>query len=144
MYDEFYKLRDNGNEINKMKALLKISKLQYKMQVLKLAQLIYLTLPLTPKTRKKVAESIKLIGYEINQDKKVSEIIHLFESWLGGLENELNLTILENDLNKKETKNIKVTFSEIIISFENKLKREISDNINLEKFVAYEKLCRKL
>lgn len=136
LYDEFYELRGNQTEKQKLTALEKLCKLKHKLEVLKLADELY-HLP-EDKVKVKINILLEKIGYKVPEKNP----FQVFKQWIGILENEIEFTIIENNLNEKPKK-IDLTFSEIIVAFENKLKRQISDNISIEKFIAYEKNCTK-
>lgn len=137
LQDEFFLLRDNGEDKSDLRTHQRIELIKYQISVLSLAKSIYQHLPLDDERREKVEGNIKQIGFKFKDRDNAKQVETDFISWFGQLKNEIQLAEL-NLLNKGNEKQ-DFNYSQVIVAFESIVERSINEDISLAKFAAYEK-----
>lgn len=155
IYDEFFKLKNDGKLKLVLKAQLQIIKLEFQIKTIKNILYALSVTPFTKKERIEIIKSINTIGTNIDLKKYESlsgeesyiflkkEILRTYKFVLPGINNKLKLERGNYD-NLTEKKEIISSFADNCVNIENALGRAIDDNMSLEKYLSYEKSVIKL
>ena len=139
LYDKYFEAQDNQKDKQNLSNLLDIAK--YRLILSKIDLIIeVLKFPKDNRHKEKINAILKELGLKcgINDDGLLDEL----KQKAGIIWNELQILSAETKTTKKTKVNY--TFSDIIISFENTLNRSISSEIDLEKFISYQKACKRI
>jgi hypothetical protein len=155
IYDEFFKLKNDGKLKLVLKAQLQIIKLEFQIKTIKNILYALSVTPFTKKERIEIIKSINTIGTNFDLKKYESlsgeesyiflkqEILRTYKFVLPGINNKLKLERGNYD-NLTEKKEIISSFADNCVNIENALGRAIDDNMTLEKYLSYEKSVIKL
>lgn len=141
IYDDFFIKSDNHEANEYLKLTKEIAFLTAKIAYLKQALHFYFYNTTTEQMRLEFIEALK-VGYDIVIDTElpfIDEVQRVLSDEVGIIQNDL--TMAENSYNAMTKKSQAKAFDyeKQIVSIENVIKRSISDNIMLDKYIAYEK-----
>ena len=139
IYDKYFTEHDNQKDKQNLQNLLQISKYRLKLSYID-TLLEAIKLPRDMQHYELINNCLEAIGLKYKADD--DNIVEVLKQQAGIIWNELQILNAET---KAESKgDVTYSFSDIIVSFENVLERSIPDDINLEKFISYQKTCKKI
>lgn len=146
IYDEFF-IKSNNHEANEYLRLTKeVAFCKAKIAYLKQALHFYFYNQTTKEMRMEFIEALKT-GYDIVIDSEVKfidEVQRVLSIEIGIIQNDL--TMSESNFSQMTNKSQGKAFEyeKQIVSIENVIKRSISDDITLSKYIAYEKSAENI
>lgn len=146
IYDDFFVKSDNAEATEYLRLTNEIAMFEYKIAYLKQALHFYLYNTTTKEMRIDFIEALK-VGYDIEIDFNlpfIDEVHRVLSSDIGMIENELSMAKINYKAMTQVSKSKAFDYESQIVSIENVIKRSISDDITLSKYIAYEKSAEKI
>jgi len=145
IYDDFFVKSNNAEANEYLKLTKEIAFLEYKIAYLKQALHFYFYNQTTEQMRYDFLDALQK-GYDIIIDRNlpfIDEVKRVLDIEIGIINNDLTMAKLAFEEMTSKSKNKAFEYEEQIVAFENVLKRSVTDDITLAKYIAYEKSVQK-
>lgn len=146
IYDDFFIKSDNEEANQYLKATKEIALLNYKIAYLKQALHFYFYNKTTKQMRLDFIDAVYK-GYEIviNPDVPfIDEVQRVLNIEIGIMQNDLSMAEMTFSEMTKKSQQKTFDYEMQIVGLENVIKRNISDDITLSKYIAYEKTAQSI
>lgn len=141
IYDLYYEKRNDSKMSHVLEVQKKMRLTQYKIDIIKDALRVLITLNLPKETAQTICEALMKLGVKIDNSKPINEEV------LNKLQIDVNnLRIqLESQAEhlKTLTSGVKSSYEDACVSIENTLERTISEDVSLSKFISLENSAKE-